>query len=226
MSSVASLLEPMVSESRRTPRFILDPAIPATFEDIPVLIYNIGESGIQFEHKQKIQRFQWGEVRFALPISPRVIRLQGRVTWCRMARGSDPLQPWPYRCGLAVEGLHALTIDTLAGLLRSKSARPDRNSLERKKKLLLERQSEEVILPGSVVETIPPPLTMEECINRVQSARSELRRDPANAALMLSSGQLAWRDAPASDEVVAVWQQLRQSVDPALISVVFDLYPE
>lgn len=225
MSSVAPL-ESEVVDSRRTPRFILSPAIPGTFNGEPVLIYNVAEGGVQFEHKEKLTRFTYGDLLFSLPISPRVIRLGGHVAWSRMAKKTNDLQPWPYRCGLRVENLHALTIDTLAQLLRSKSVQPDRQSMERKRKLMLERQREQVVTPGVVLDEVPPPLTMEECIERVQSARRQLKHNPDIAQELAQSGRREWREAPASDELIAVWQQLRHSVHPALISVIFDLYPE
>lgn len=227
MSSVAQREAVEVTDSRRTPRFILDPAIPGTFNGVPVMIYNIAEGGVQFEHKERLSRFVYGDLLFSLPISPRVIRLGGHVAWSRVARKGGELQPWPYRCGLRVENLHALTIDTLAQLLRVKSVRPDRDSLERKRKILLERQREQLMTPGLAPEEVPPPpLTLEECIERVQSARRHLRRNADIARELAASGRREWREGAASDETIAVWQQLRHSVDPALISLVFDLYPE
>ena len=218
---MATPIDEDVKDLRRGPRFILDQPIAATYEGQPVEIYNIGETGIQFEHRQRIHRGTFGELRFSLPISPRVIRLQGRVAWCRMARKEDALSVWPFRCGLRVEGLHALTIESLAEMLKARLLRPDRDSLERKRKLALSRPAE-----GRSEPPPPPPVTLEECITRVQIARAELRRDPGAARLAAAEGKTAWIGAGESDELIAVWQKLGRVIDPALIAVVFDLYPD
>lgn len=226
MNSVAPIGRAEVNDNRRTPRFIVDPPISGTFDGAPVQIYNLGEHGLQFEHKEKLQRFHYGEIRFSLPISPRVIRLGGHVAWCRLAKKPGVLEAWPYRCGLRVEALNAITVDTLAALLRTNSVRPDKHSLERKKRLLAQRQAEQNVTPFATTPELPPPLTLDECITRVQSTRRLLEREPALYAAALAAGKRAWRDAPADDEIIAVWQQLARSVDPALISMTFDLYPE
>lgn len=224
--STLPLTEPDVVDSRRGPRFLLDPPIRGTFDDVEIDIYNIGENGLQAEFREKMMRGRFGEVRFTLPISPRVIRLQGRITWCRQAIKRQSLA-WPYRCGIKVEHIHALTIDALAELLRRKLVRPDRNSLERKRKLLMQRQLESVdTASASSIGRLPAPLTMDECITRVQNGRAVLRGNPELASRALAEARRRWRGSPEPDELLAIWQYLGGAVDPALISVVLDLYPD
>lgn len=212
-----------VTDARRGPRFLLEPPIEGAFNGDGVSIYNIGENGIQFEHRTAIPPGTHGELRFSLPHSPRVIRFFGRVTWCRMAKKPGSRVSWPYRCGVRIEGLHNLTLDTLAKLLRAKLIRPDRDSLERKKKLLGSRKSTR--RETTSVMPFEAPLTLEECISRVQTARARLAGDPQLMRSCLVEGRAAWPGEPESDEIIATWHLLGGSTSPELVVMVFDLYP-
>jgi hypothetical protein len=215
-----------VNDSRRTPRFIFDPPIEGSFNGERVLIYNITQEGVQIEHKEKLQRGTWGELQFSLPFSPRMIRLQGRVNWVRVAKQSNPLEAWPYRCGIRVEHLHALTIESLTELLRSRAVRPDKDSLERKrKKIAAQQQIESTVLPF-VAQELGPPLTVDEAMSRVQASRAMLRRDPKLAEQHLTVARMHWSGAPQPDDLLAIWNHLGRTVDPNVIAVVIDLYPE
>ena len=216
-----------VEDFRRSPRFIVDPPIPALLGTHDVQIYNIGESGIQVEVAGKLQRGLYAEIRFSLPISPRVVRLEGRIAWCRQAKKHDLTQQWPYRCGVRIDGLTAFTIESLAAMLRTKLVRPDRDSLERKRRMLEERQrSSALSLAPPPEPVLPPPATLDECITRVQAARVMLRNDMSLSIRSLAAGRSAWDGGDASAEAIAIWHHLGRTVDPAIISVVLDLYPE
>ena len=211
-----------LKEFRRTPRFLVEPVIPAVLDGDQVEIYNIGESGIQVEIAKSLHRNTYADLRFSLPFSPRVIRLEVRVAWCRQARKGEAIRVWPYRCGLRVEHLSAFTVESLAQLLRAKLVRPDRDSLERKRRMLMARERE---TKQEAIEVIPPPATLDECITRVQAARAILRGNPHLSTAESAAGRAAWSGGDASQEVVALWNHLGRSVDPAIISVVLDLYP-
>jgi hypothetical protein len=212
-----------VTDARRGPRFLLEPPIEGAFNGDGVSIYNLGENGIQFEHRTAIAPGTHGELRFSLPHSPRVIRFFGRVTWCRMAKKPGSRVAWPYRCGVRIEGLHALTLDMLAKLLRAKLIRPDLDSLERKRKLAGNRTATK--RPTTSVVPFEAPLTLEECINRVQTARARLAADPQLMRSSVVEGRAAWSGEAESEEIIATWQFLGGSVSPDLVAMVFDLYP-
>jgi hypothetical protein len=214
-----------LSDFRRTPRFIVDPPIHAVLDGEQVEIYNIGESGIQIETSRKLQRNTYCELRFSLPISPRVIRLEVRVAWVRQARKGEATKAWPYRCGLRVEHLSAFTVEALAQLLRARLVRPDRDSLERKRLMMLQRAQQGQSAEAPVAEVIPPPMSLDDCITRVQGARAILRGNPELAVAELKAGRAAWRDGDASFDVIALWNHLGRVIDPSIISVVLDLYP-
>jgi hypothetical protein len=219
---------PEVHDARRGPRFIVDPPIQAVLGSHQVQIYNIAEGGIQIEVPEKLPRSMYAEIRFSLPISPRVIRLEARVAWCRQARKDGLATAWPYRCGLRIEGLTAFTVESLAALLRAHVVRPDRNSLERKRRLIEERRRANLTLAPEppARPALPPPITLEDCIARVQAARAVLRNDLALSAHSLAAGRRAWTGPDANAEVIAIWQYLDRVVDPSIVSVVLELYPE
>lgn len=211
-----------VEDFRKSPRFIVEPPIRATLNGEVVEIYNIGEWGIQFEGRTRPLRGSYAELRFALPLSERVVRLEGRIAWCRQATKRGTLD-WPYRCGLRVEGLSAFTIESLAHLLRARVVRPDRDSLERKKQLA--RQQRLLSAVDDEPASTPPPVSLDDAIARVQEARAVLRGHADLLTRHAKTGRAACTERGASLEVVAVWDYLGRVVDPAIIAVVLDLYP-
>lgn len=212
-----------IEDFRKGPRFIVEPPIRGSLNGEPVEIYNIGEWGIQVEGRSKVARGSYAELRFALPISERVVRLEARITWCRQAKKSGTLD-WPYRCGLRIEGLSAFTVESLAQLLRARVVRPDRDSLERKRQLAREqrllRAADEKPAPPP-----PPPVSLDDAIARVQEARTILRSHPELLTAHAKQGRAACDAREASLEVVAIWSYLEGIIDPSIIAVVLDLYP-
>jgi hypothetical protein len=225
MLAVSSFMSsvPKVSDHRREPRFHVDPSLRGSFAGEAVEIYNIGESGAQFEHRDKFARHRFAELRFSLPFSGKAVKLEGRVAWCRMARKeSTRLHQWPYRCGIRFEGFTAIGVDVFAELLRAKLLRLDTDSMERKRKLML---SKEALPGGTAIHGVAAlPVTLEDCIARVQSTRAFLRNDPALAVRAAAEGRALWRDREtANDELIAIWHQLRGTVEPEIIAVVLEM---
>ena len=216
-----------VSDLRSAPRFILDPPLEGSFRGEPVRIFNIGEEGVQIEVKSRVERAEYGELRFSLPTSPRVLRVYGRVKWCRPARGGGPAYSWPFRCGLAIEGIHTLTLDSLAQLIELELAKLDRNSLERKRELLQKTALNlDPDLPRS--EQTPIISTLSALVEATRSASSELSRNPAAISRLAEAGrrnlQAESGEALAyEDEILAVWEYLHRCAPPRMIALAFDI---
>lgn len=215
-----------VQDSRRKPRFLLDPPLDGSYRGEPVRIYNIGEDGVQIETRERIIKNDSGELRFSLPTSPRVMRMYGRVKWCRTARTSGPAYTWPFRCGIEVQGVHALTLGTLAQLIELEMAVPDAASLDRKKRLM-----EQQAPPGKddlprAAET-PCVDTLSELIDAVRNALAALARQreaiPKLADVARGKVPAADQDACYGDEILAVWEYLHRCTPPKMIALVFDL---
>jgi len=209
---------PVKLHRKRAPRFLLEPPIEATFGADPVVIYNIGERGIQVEHARKLPLQHMDTLRFSLPTSPRIIRATGRVVWCRASQKSDPLKSWPYRCGLELEGISALSLETLAKMLELSLARP------------LRRRPAEVTLPPMVSDQLPranwvpsPPLTLEQSIALVQSARAEISRLSANDRASLASEGKRSAGKESDADVLTLYEYLRHVLQPPVIRMVIDL---
>ncbi len=203
---------------KRPPRFLLEPPIEATFGTDPVVIYNIGEGGIQIEHARKLTLQLMDTLRFSLPTSPRIIRATGRVVWCRASRKPDPLRSWPYRCGLELEGISALSLETLAKMLELSLARP------------LRHRPNETPPPPPVRDELPraqwvpsPPLTLEQSIALVQSARSEIKRLSANDRASLASEGSRSVENESDAGILTLYEYLRHVLQPAVIRMVIDL---
>lgn len=214
---------PEVLDFRRAPRFVVDPPIVGAFDGHEVYICNIGETGLQVEYPSKIPRGTFGVLRFSLPGSEKIIRLSGRTAWCRMVKKHKVLERIRYRIGVRIEGLSPFTIETLAQLLKAKLLRPEKDSMEKKRRLVQERARPADV--AAEVSLIPAPVTLDDCIVRVQSARALLSTDPGRTLVLGEEGMGGWSGPPPSLEMVAVWQFLNRSVDPAIVALIFELYP-
>lgn len=215
--------EAQVRDSRRKPRFLLDPPLEGSYRGEAVRIYNIGEDGVQIETRERVLKGDTGELRFSLPTSPKVMRMYGRVKWCRAARTSGPAYSWPFRCGVEVEGVHALTLGTLAELIELEMAVPDASSLERKKKLAAKVPAHEQDgLPRATER--PSVETLSSLIDAVRSALAALaRRSEAIPKLAAVARQSGGRSMDYSDEILAVWEYLHRAAPLNMIALVFDL---
>ena len=215
-----------VQDSRRKPRFLLDPPLEGSYRGEPVRIYNIGEDGVQIETRERIIKHDSGELRFSLPTSPKVMRMYGKVKWCRTARTSGPAYTWPFRCGIEVQGVHALTLGTLAQLIQLEMATPDAASLERKKKLLSQTQGPETDdLPRA--PEVPQLDTLSALIDAVRGALATLARQreaiPKLAAVARPHVSMDDQGSCYGDEILAVWEYLHRCTPPKMVALVFDL---
>lgn len=205
---------------KRSPRFQLDPPIEATFGTERVLIYNIGERGIQIESPGKVDTNTLDNLRFSLPTSPRVIRARARVLWCRVAKKDDPLQSWPYRCGLQLDGVPALSLETLAQMIELSLARP-MPSVPRAETARPDRRQAEELPRASWVPS--PPLSLEQTMALVQSARGELARlSRAQRAGLAAEGRRLG-SGTFSEEIFEIHAYLSHAIEPRVISMVLDI---
>lgn len=216
-----------IADLRTTPRFVLDPPFEGSFRGEPVRIFNIAEDGLQIEVRQRIEKGAWGELRFSLPTSPRVMRVEARVKWCRAAKGAGPAYSWPFRCGLAVQGVHALTLDSLSQLLELELLRLDEDSLERKREILQQKATDlDPVLPRAA--EVPSIATLSSLIEAKRSAMAELTRNAEMLPRLAEAGRrnlaLETGEQPAyDDEILAVWEYLHRCAPPRMIALAFDV---
>lgn len=205
---------------KRSPRFQLDPPIEATFGSERVIIYNIGERGIQIEYPGKVAPDTMDTLRFSLPTSPRVIRARARVLWCRASKKDDPLKSWPYRCGLQLDGVAALSLETLAQMIELSVARPLPSIPRTEPTRPVQRESEELPRASWVPS---PPLSLEQTMALVQSARGELARlTSAQRAALAAEGRRLGTGA-FGEEIFEIHAYLRHAIEPRVISMVLDI---
>jgi len=204
---------------KRSPRFQLDPPIEATFGAAPVIIYNIGERGIQIESPGKVAPNTSDTLRFSLPTSPRVIRAQARVLWCRAAKKDDPLKS-SYRCGLQLDGVAALSLETLAQMIELSVARPMPSIPKTQATRPAQRQPEELPRASWVPS---PPMSIDQTMALVQSARGELARlTSAQRAALGAEGRRLGTGA-FREEIFEIHAYLRHAIEPRVISMVLDI---
>lgn len=205
---------------KRSPRFQLDPPVDATFGAQPVVIFNIGERGIQIETPAKVAPNTLDTLRFSLPTSPRMIRAQARVLWCRAAKKEDSLKSWPYRCGLQLEGIAALSLGTLAQMIELAIARPMPSLPKVQPARPEQRQSQELPRASWVPS---PPISLDQTMALVQSARGELSRlTSAQRAALGAEGRRVGTGA-FREEIFEIHAYLRHAIEPRVISMVLDI---
>lgn len=220
------LTDDEVEDLRKKPRFVLEPPLEGSFRGESVRIYNIAEDGVQIETRERVQRSDSGDLRFSIPTSPEVLRVYGRVKWCRAAKGRGPAYTWPFRCGIEVQGLHALTLETLAQLLELEMAKPDAASMERKRELMGRAKTSDDGLPRAP----EPPIVnaLSGLMDAVRGALAFLGKQPAAIPRLAAAGRVHLRATQNEvgdyeDEILAVWEYLHRCSPPRLIALVFDL---
>lgn len=216
-----------IADLRSAPRFVLEPPLEGSFNGEPVRIFNIGEEGVQIESRQKMPRGAWGELRFSLPTSPRVLRIDVRTKWCRAAKSAGPAFSWPFRCGLEAEGVHALTLDSLSQLLELEMLRLDNDSLERKRAILQQKAADlDPVLPRAPER--PSIGTLSSLVEAKRQAMFELTRNADLVPRLAEAGRqnLARETgevATYEDEILAVWEYLHRCAPPRMIALAFDV---
>ena len=216
-----------IEELRSTDRFFVSPALPATYDGLPVHIENLSARGARIELATEPQRGSTSILSFSVPQSEITVAVAAEVKWCSV-KAITGRATKSYRAGLFInekpEQLR-LAIGLLCELVR---AALDTQSLRLKLKIIRAR-ARQLAPQYSALEASGVPA---EQYLLIQGVREELRLNPEEAMHYYRRARLIIND-PATKEIappiahhpdaLAVWEYLDRSVDPTIVGRAFEL---
>ena len=217
-----------VEELRAAERFTASETLPATFAAYPIVIVNLSTIGAQVEHPNAIRLGTVG--RFMIRRGDVAFDVKGFLIWSRLSKtpGTDGTQL--YRSGLRIESGNAEYALAVHMLIKSGAMRRELDTLERKRRRLVERMAEKnrsgVRVLNSPTDEIPPDQML-----LVQHARERLLANPEEAqkwyhrakyAITHGASNIEIESIRNREEVLAVWEYLERSIDIQTISRAFD----
>jgi hypothetical protein len=211
-----------VEELRAAERFTAVAPVSATFAGYPIEIVNLSTIGAQIEHGTPIRLGTVG--RFAIRRGEVAIEVQGFLTWSRFSGKT-------YRSGLRIESGNVEYAVALHTLIKSGEMRREPDTLERKRRRLLERMSERSRITSKPILTQAGDVTSDQAL-LVQHARERLRADPEEAqkwyhrakyAITHGATNIEIESIRDREEVLAVWEYLERSLDIPTIARAFEI---
>ncbi|MGZ8866705.1 MAG: hypothetical protein ACXW2P_00070 [Thermoanaerobaculia bacterium] len=218
-----------VEELRAAERFTAAEPISATFAAYPIAIVNLSTIGAQIEHSNPIRLGTVG--RFMVRRGDIAFDVKGFLTWSRLSKTPTASGQHLYRSGLRIESGNAEYALALHMLIKAGAMRREPDTLERKRRRLVERMAEKnrggtrVVSFGSSEEVPADQLLL------VQHARERLLSDPEEAqkwyhrakyAITHGASNIEIESIRNREEVLAVWEYLERSIDIQTISRAFD----
>jgi len=203
-----------VKELRSGQRYVLDTPLTASFGSVEVQIVNISTGGLQMIHP--LPQRVGSSSRLSFRIGDVAVSATARLIWSHLAK--TPTGKMAYRSGIRVEDpAFAASVQALVDRGYVKS---DSDSLERKKKRLIEKERERS--DKHLVKALPMEALSSEQLLLIQHARERMRANPLEATRLYQQARTADAAKDVSEDIVAVWEYLERSIGIATIMKVFD----
>jgi hypothetical protein len=219
-----------VDDLRGAERFTAVEPLFATFAANPIDIVDLSTIGAQIEHVLPIRL---GTVaRFMIQRREVTIDVKGLLIWSRLSEKPAADGKFLYRSGLRIEGGNAEYALGLHMLIKAGALKRELDTLERKRRRLIERMAE-INRPGMrVIRTGPKEEVPADQVLLVQHARERLLSNPTEAQKWYQRAKYAITHGASNieigsisgnrEEVLAVWEYLERSIDIHTISRAFD----
>jgi hypothetical protein len=216
-----------ISEARSRQRFVAIPPLEGRFNRVPILVYNLGEGGVQIEHSLPLKMGTTGSVNIRMHHQPEAVEFRGRVVWSRLSKTPDSTGKYLYRSGVRVDENEETARDFLRRLISS-SARPEVGSLERKRQLLAQRAKGLATRPLVISQTQPGPTVSPDQLLIIRQAWERLQSNPDEATKWYNRVRFTKLEKEAEDlqahrdDILATWEYLERSIDLHAIATVFN----
>jgi hypothetical protein len=219
-----------VDDLRAAERFTAAEPLFATFAANPIDIVNLSTIGAQIEHALPIRL---GTVaRFMIRRHEVAIDVKGLLIWSRLSEKPAADGKFLYRSGLRIESGNAEYALGLHMLIKAGALKRELDTLERKRRRLIERMAE-MSRPGMrLIRTGPKEEVPADQLLLVQHARERLLSNPMEAQKWYQRAKYAITRGASNveigsissnrEEVLAVWEYLERSIDIQTISRAFD----
>ena len=209
-----------VQEIRRYPRYIIVEPILGSFGSAEVMIRNLGDRGVQLQHATPLRIgtrsrlwFRSGSV---------TVGVQAHVIWSHLSQVPDEHGKLLYQSGCEIDE-NADYLAALQSLLAHGTIRNDSNSLERKKKRLLEKEQEKSGKPTMKFMQQEPEVQPDQAL-LIGHARERLRSHPDERQRYYERAKKSGADVALihREDIVAVWEYLERTIDVATIIKVME----
>lgn len=208
-----------IADARSEDRYLAQAAIDGTFGANEVVIVDVGEHGAQLRHPLPLKLGTVAKLTFTLPRSGAQVRVQGTIVWSRLATKPDAAGRRDFFSGARIDDVEETMRQAIEQMLRSNAVRPDRSSLEKKRRMLLEK--EKAKQHGGVKFMTQRMRIPDDVILLVRQTRARLADNPAEAVKWYNRAKFSLDQSGvqihARDEVLAIWEYLERSVEIDII---------
>jgi len=206
-----------VKELRTGERYVLDPPVSASFGAAEVKVADIGYGGLQISHPLPIRIGSSSRLVFRL--GNVTIATTARMLWSHLWKVPNSNGKTTYRSGLRVEDQEFAA--AVRSLIEQRLILPDNESLDRKRKRLIEKERERS--DKHLVKALPTETTLaSEQLLLIQHARERLRANPLEAARLFQQARTADAATGVREEILAVWEYLERTISLPTITRVFE----
>ena len=217
-----------VEELRGAERFTASEPLPATFAAYPIVIVNLSTIGALVEHPAPIRLGTVG--RFMIRRGEVAIDVKGFLIWSRLSKTPGANGTQVYRSGLRIESGNAEYALALHMLIKSGAMKRETDTLERKRRRLVERMAEKNRSGARTLSSSSDDIPADQML-LVQHARERLLANPDEAqkwyhrakyAITHGASNIEIESIRNREEVLAVWEYLERSIDIPTIACAFD----
>jgi hypothetical protein len=215
-----------IKDLRSVERYVVVEALMGSFGAAGIRFLDIAEQGARIEHAQPLRLGGRGRLWFKRgEISASVHAL---IIWSRLSEKPNDEGKLLYHSGLRLDEQGESFAKAIQALADHGVIRRDTESLERKRKKLIEREQEKTSRPSVKMiktEDISPDQAL-----LIQHARERLLADPDEARKWYNRARYAIVESAAPiaaeirgrEDVLAVWEYLERSVPLSTIARLFD----
>lgn len=219
-----------VRDLRAAPRYLFRTQLGGTFGPADVQICDMSECGIRITHGEAIRLGTSARLIFSATSATPRTALRGRIVWSHLSTGLDRSASNSYSSGLRIDDEdQAIASDLVSRLTQAGLAVADVDSLELKKKRLLEKQSRKRQASPSR-HVFSNELSADQ-VMMINHARERLKHHPDEAKKWYMRARFAMaedesraHEAPMHyrEDILAVWEYLERTVDLSTIVKVFE----
>jgi hypothetical protein len=205
-----------VKELREAERYVFDAPLSASYGAVELIIVNVSEGGLQALHPAPMRI--GSSSRLSFRAAGVIVGASGRLLWSHLSKEPDTNGKMLYRSGIRIED--PAFAEAVRALVDKGFVKPDSNSLERKRKRLIEKEKSRSGPQMKVIvteATVPP-----EQLLLIKQVRERLRTNPLEANRLYEQARTADAAKGVQQDVLAVWEYLERSISLPLIMRVFD----
>lgn len=214
-----------IVESRQEERYAVNGRVEGNLAGIEVVLVDIGLHGAQLKHASPIKLGSSGKLALRIEGSEEKFEVPAHVVWSRLATKATPAGERPYFTGARLDDKDGRMASLIGRLLNMSLVKPDKESIDRKKKALEEKQRSKQ-QPGIKFFGARAPRVPDDVILLVRQTRQRLQANPAENVKWLNRAKYSLDEAGVQihhrDDVLAVWEYLERSIELDIIARVLD----